>query len=562
MGDARIENDGHGEETAAVVSKEDELYGLFVRLLIKRIIGFLEQKPSDFAITILPQIPAVPENVGTCADIEEEGSQTLNDDNVISKSLESLSIEHRSLLESSVVLMHEPGNTCKPIGHLGLEAQRLPQIARIFRKAYRQAKKKIQNASLPSVIETEELFHITSCLLLIQPDHATAWADRRRCLISLQNNDAQLSNSLAVEKPRNSVDEDNDEGEEEDTKDPSFILWSRELDYLDLLFTQHSKAPSSWAHRKFVLRQMLKIVDIPSHGNMEKSNKMKDIIFAREVKTCIEVAERYPKNYYAWTHRRYLWDVFSFDTGSTEHREQQAQRELLIQLLETELMIGMWQEWLPIHPSDHSAVHYACQVLDLLMDEIISIQVDSGQPLIEEKIAPISISALNQVRILLSKYSEENESLWILRRITYKILWKHLYFPPVAEKHPDKKNFFNAMASLVRTLVRNDLKSIVSSTLSDCNDSESDSMKTPHEKSIYVWTFLAWCIANLPGIDGHLEGTNDDCEASKTDIIFNPRIREIAAANLTTMTGMAHHNHLVYTSYSSPIFEALSKGAT
>ncbi len=308
---------------------------------------------------------------------------------------------------------------------------------------------------------------------------------------------------------------------------------------------------------------MMKILDLysQSHRDMEKTNRMKDNVFAREVKTCIEVAEKFPKNYYAWTHRRYLWDVFSFVTGSTEHSQQQAQRELLIQSLETELMIGMWQEWLPIHPADHSAVHYACQVLDLLMNEIISLQVDSDQPLIEEKIAPISISALNQVRILLSKYSEENESLWILRRITYKVLWKHLYFPTVAEKHSDKKNFFNAMASLVHSLVRNDLKSIISLRMSDCNDSESNSMKTPNDKSIYVWTFLAWCIANLHGIDGNLEGTNDDCDASKNDIIFTRRVRKIAAANLTSTTGMAHHNHLVYTSCSSPIFETLSRGA-
>lgn len=301
---------------------------------------------------------------------------------------------------------------------------------------------------------------------------------------------------------------------------------------------------------------MLKIVDGRS---VETANELKDGIFAREVKTCIDVADKYPKNYYAWTHRRYLWDIFSFDTTSTKHGEVQEkgglqeQRELFIQLLETELIVGMWQEWLPKHPADHSAVHYACQVLDLLLNEIMSLQLDSGQPLIEEKIAPVSVSALNQVRILLSKYSEENESLWILRRITYKTLWKH-------------KEFSNAMASLVRSLVRNDLKSIVSSTLSsdvefqqgdNCNESENDSIITTNPKSIYAWTFLAWCIANLRGIDGHREETNDDCE-----IIFTPRVREMAAATLTSVTGMVHHNHLVYTSLSSPISELLLTGAT
>ncbi len=242
MGDASKKNDGHEGKPASFAPTEDASYGLFVSLLIKRIIGFLEQKPSDFAITILPPIPTALKKVRTLDDVEGEGSQALNEDNVTSKSLESLSIEHRSLLESSIVLMHEPGNTSKPIGHLGLEAQKLPLIARILRKAYRQAKKKIQNTSATSVAEKEELFHITSCLLLIQPDHATAWADRRRCLLLLQNTDFQLPNPLVFERPKNNVDGDSEEGEEEDAMDPSFILWSRELDYLDLLFTQHSKA--------------------------------------------------------------------------------------------------------------------------------------------------------------------------------------------------------------------------------------------------------------------------------------------------------------------------------
>ena len=227
MGDANTDNNSAGEETAAVAPKDDMSYDLFARLLIKRIVGFLEQRPSDFAITILPPIP----KAVTSVDVQED--QTTKDDDVTLPSLESLSIEHRSLLESSIVLMHEPGINGKSIWHLGLEAQNLPLIARVLRKAYRRAKKKIQNSSSPSTADKVALFHVTSCLLLIQPDHATAWADRRRCIISLQNSEAQLSNPLALESE-----------DEEDESDPSsdYYLWFRELDYLDLLFTQHSKA--------------------------------------------------------------------------------------------------------------------------------------------------------------------------------------------------------------------------------------------------------------------------------------------------------------------------------
>jgi hypothetical protein len=235
--DNQNKNDAEKENYVAVSTKDDDAsYDLFARLLIKRIVGFLEQRPSDFAITILPPPEMLSPELAAAA-AEEEEEETINrtgGESVSSSSLESISSEHRSLLETSIVLMHDnPEDICKSSGHLGLEARNLPIIARVLRKAYRQAKKKNQNASSPlSAAEKEELFHIASCLLLIQPDHATAWADRRRYLLSLQNHEIQ---TLAFGFQR-----DNDE--EENEKDALCFLWSQELDYLDILVTQHSKA--------------------------------------------------------------------------------------------------------------------------------------------------------------------------------------------------------------------------------------------------------------------------------------------------------------------------------
>ena len=56
-------------------------------------------------------------------------------------------------------------------------------------------------------------FDVTSCLLLVCPDHSTAWADRRRALL--------------VKGDMIFFNED---------------VFQRELEFLDLLFTQHSKA--------------------------------------------------------------------------------------------------------------------------------------------------------------------------------------------------------------------------------------------------------------------------------------------------------------------------------
>ena len=239
---------------------------LLAKLLVQRIVGFLDQKPSDFAITLLPAVASAPE--------QQELPSSLSSAAGGAASVSSLSSEDRSLLETSTVLMHDPecarvrasvvgAGSGAGAGHLGLDARHLPRIARILRRAYFRAKEKEQQqqqqqtgstpvsvsssttAPAPSCSETtptKELFRITSCLLLIQPDHATAWADRRRCLLSLRY-------TLGAGK-----DDDDDETitkTETDTRSgdtnqkaekASPFPWHQELDYLDLLVTQHSKA--------------------------------------------------------------------------------------------------------------------------------------------------------------------------------------------------------------------------------------------------------------------------------------------------------------------------------
>lgn len=103
--------------------------------------------------------------------------------------------------------------------HLGINAPDLPQLASEFRKEYallRQSCRQIDGSwsggSRKRVLDT------TSCLLLVCPDHSTAWADRRRALLAEGENNDHMEI----------------EGEE-------CVLW-KELDYCNLLFTQHSKA--------------------------------------------------------------------------------------------------------------------------------------------------------------------------------------------------------------------------------------------------------------------------------------------------------------------------------
>ncbi len=101
--------------------------------------------------------------------------------------------------------------------HLGIHAPHLPMLARDFRTEYFSLRCILRNcvdsdkiANIPEWLFLRKL-DATTCLLLVCPDHSTAWADRRRVLLG----------------GGDSIDE---------------VTLGREFDFLNLLFTQHSKA--------------------------------------------------------------------------------------------------------------------------------------------------------------------------------------------------------------------------------------------------------------------------------------------------------------------------------
>ena len=107
--------------------------------------------------------------------------------------------------------------------HLGIHAPDLPQLAHEFREQYallRRRYRQRRDAVGPNDGGVsggmEELvfriLSITTCLLLVCPDHSSAWADRRRALL---NDDDAVMEECALRK---------------------------EMDFCNLLFTQHSKA--------------------------------------------------------------------------------------------------------------------------------------------------------------------------------------------------------------------------------------------------------------------------------------------------------------------------------
>jgi hypothetical protein len=145
--------------------------------VVERLVSLLEQGPIDLEIAILPTIDA-PEKL---------------------TSLDGLDVNNMLVLAE---------------GHLGIDARGFPLFIRDIRRAYKEfEKKKATTTGMDedvTTVRTQEQLQLTACLLLFNPDHSTAWADRRRGLLEISVDDSSA--------------------------------WNRETQFLDLLMTQHTKA--------------------------------------------------------------------------------------------------------------------------------------------------------------------------------------------------------------------------------------------------------------------------------------------------------------------------------
>ncbi|OEU07197.1 hypothetical protein FRACYDRAFT_265000 [Fragilariopsis cylindrus CCMP1102] len=317
---------------------------------------------------------------------------------------------------------------------------------------------------------------------------------------------------------------------------------------------------------------------------------IQDLVMKEVNGICSRIAEQYPKNYYAWTHRIYVVSKLLLSTmfikNNTNNNTDIIVRNInnISNFLETELKEKMYNEWLPKHPTDHSAIHYTCQILDHMFDilnqkeeyyvrvylmEMYDIddsyeqlhhqqQIKNIHAEVVKKKYELSSLALKQVQILLSKYCQSsnsdpncncNESLWILRRMTCQIIWKHSSSSSsyVVIKH-------HAMMMMMRQLVRNDIKSVIdslniiptriSSSLSDKEEEEEEDSSLSlslsqlvdagsangdangddekieaisYKNNIHSWTFLAWCIVNITNIDIDVDDNNDNSNSNDNE---------------------------------------------
>ena len=211
-------------------------------------------------------------------------------------------------------------------------------------------------------------------------------------------------------------------------------------------------------------------------------------ILREEITVCAAVAEQYPKNYYAWTHRIYIWNDFitftnksysnnnnkqddkdeeydnddgNDDNNNDNHNHNQlllCYRVLyksMLELLVTELRMSLWTVWIPKHPSDHCAIHFGSSLFNHLLVILLDDKdKDNNDDREEKEIWNVVVEAYERITTLLSisenrRYSSsssndaknkttkssassstktttnEDECLWIWRRNTCQIVWNH-----------------------------------------------------------------------------------------------------------------------------------------
>ncbi len=139
------------------------------------------------------------------------------------------------------------------------------------------------------------------------------------------------------------------------------------------------KSPSSWGHRKWISQKLVEnCTSKQEKGTLPASESsdacQSDHLYqwaTSEIATCTLVSEKFPKNYYSWTHRLWVCRLLfgswydHHDSPSKLCSNDIAKTSLLFQLLNKEL--SNCTAWMRNHVSDHSAAHYQGQIMRMIL---------------------------------------------------------------------------------------------------------------------------------------------------------------------------------------------------
>ena len=193
------------------------------------------------------------------------------------------------------------------------EVGKLAISTAVAKDLYKEARAKMETGS--------DILASTRAMLLINGDNYSAWNVRKRVLTQATLTLASL------------------EGE---------------IQFTTLVFSVRHKSTNAWSHRRWACRA----AELMFKSHLEESPTS---FWARELEVCEAVAERHPKNYFAWTHRLAICRLLDKES--------------------IELEVNRSNEFLRRHVSDRSAAHHCEQLLSLRLGRSSSLreQLEFGE---------------------------------------------------------------------------------------------------------------------------------------------------------------------------------------
>ena len=257
-------------------------------------------------------------------------------------------------------------------------------------------------------------------------------------------------------------------------------------------------------------------------------------LIQKELSICTKIAEKYPKNYYAWTHRRWMIQQIVSKVHATEEKSGASPSSNFyssyLRKLIYEEFTFIVRTWLPRHVSDHSAVHYGQQMLyvglelfgmgwkaSLTCTSSVGVEVSDSATTSTPKSTsttatsslpdddvPLYQLALSSSQVLTNQFPD-HEALWIFRRqVVTTILSLYFQTSKITDKDFSDLVWNQLWESHIRQLYLEAIGTKLANSNSVSTDT-SDASATittggcflQPSSLVYSWTYLLWVLHHI-----------------------------------------------------------------
>ncbi|KAL8694069.1 MAG: hypothetical protein Q9224_003638, partial [Gallowayella concinna] len=248
------------------------------------------------------------------------------------------------------------------------------------------------------ISEREDAWKATKVLTLWEPNWYTAWAFRRRWLLSLRIGDGVV------------------EGREMIGEERLQEAVRREMEWVETLVTspldgKHAKSSWVWAHRMWVVRTFPgKVMMQGQNGeNVVERGGMGGFV-KKELEIVMGAGERHARDYHAWEYGRQVIRMTSVKGRKGEDIASEGSREMVVG---AGLDENMWEKctrmthhWCLMHPRDISGWAFLIYMLDQ-MSQFRSLEqkerkVDTGE---------VVRNLFHKTQAFVTKYDWKGESI-------------------------------------------------------------------------------------------------------------------------------------------------------